>query len=239
MDFLYQYIWTPVAVFFVGYILFRIMGKKAVAEMNSFDLLVILVLGTAISEPVVTKKLGLASYYSAAIASVYIIFSYLALNNKLKGLLHSSPTILIDKGNIQEDGLKKTKLTVDELLAEVRLKGYTKISDVELAVMEEVGRVSIVPKAEARPVQPSDIQLTPTPASIPVPLIIDGKIIDPNLNYLKKDKDWLFQQLKMYGIDKNNIDQVTLATYNEQSAQLEMDREGPPAERQGLTSQRS
>src|SRR5699024_11726704 len=75
MGFLFQYIWTPIAVFVVGYLLLRIMGKKAVAEMSSFDLLVTIVLGTTITEPIVTKRLGVASYFAIAIAVVYLLFS--------------------------------------------------------------------------------------------------------------------------------------------------------------------
>jgi uncharacterized membrane protein YcaP (DUF421 family) len=223
LEFVFNYVWTPIAVFLVGYILLRIMGKKAVAQMSSFDLLVVLVLGTVISEPVVTKRLGIASYYAVAVAGVYIFFSYLALNNRLKGTLHSKPTVLIQNGKIDEKGLHKVKLTVEELLAELRLKGYTKATDVEMAVMEEIGIVSVIPKADIRPLQPSDLQIVPQPTSMPIPLIIDGEIVEPNLKYLKKDKDWLFQQVKMFNINEGNFGKVTLATFNQQKGSIDVD----------------
>jgi uncharacterized membrane protein YcaP (DUF421 family) len=215
MQLLYNYILTPIAVFIVGYILLRLLGKKAVGEMSSFDLLVVLVLGTAISEPIVTKNLGIASFYSVVLVATYIVFAKLSLNNRLKRWLHSKPTILIKDGEIDKKGLEKVHLTVDEILAELRLKGYTKTTDVELAVMEEMGKVSILPKADARPLQPSDLQITPQPTTIPVPLIIDGDIIHANLNYLGKDMDWLKQQIKTFGVVDEELDPIVLATYNE------------------------
>jgi uncharacterized membrane protein YcaP (DUF421 family) len=185
--------------------------------------LVVLVLGTVISEPLVTKRLGIASYYSVAIVGVYILFTYLALKNRFKGMLHSKPTVLGRNGKIDEKGLHKVKLTVEELLAELRLKGFIKVTDVEMAIMEEIGEISVIPKANARPLQPSDLQIIPQRMTMPIPLIIDGEIIAPNLKYLKKDKEWLVQQVKMLNINEENFGKVTLATFNQQSGSVDVD----------------
>lgn len=211
MNVLYQYIWTPIAVFFVGYVLLRIMGKRAVNEMSSFDLLVTIVIGTSISEPVVTKKLGIASYYSIAIAVIYIIFSLLTLTKPFKKLLTASPTVLVRGGDIDEQGLRKAKMTVQQLLSQLRVHGYGKTQDVELATMEETGQISVLAKATARPIQPSDLQIQPKPNFIPIPLIIDGEVIDHNLIYLKKDEQWLEAQLMSY----DDWSRITLATYGQ------------------------
>lgn len=207
----YQYIWTPIAVFFVGYVLLRIMGKRAVNEMSSFDLLITIVVGTAISEPIVTKRLDIASYYSVAIAMVYIIFSRLTLTKPLKKLFTSSPTVLIRGGDIDEQALRKSKMSVQELLGQLRVSGYSKVQDVELATMEETGQISVLPKSTARPIQPSDLQLQVKPAFIPIPLIIDGEVIEHNLIYLNKDKKWLEYQLLNY----DDFSNITLATYEQ------------------------
>lgn len=75
--------------------------------MTSFNLLVTLILGTTITEPIVTKKLGKASYFAIAIAFVYIIFSFLSLNNNFKRLITTSSTVLVRNGDIDEKELKK------------------------------------------------------------------------------------------------------------------------------------
>lgn len=226
LELAYQYILTPIAVFVVGYILLRILGKKAVAEMTSFDFLVILLLGNTISEPLMSGKLGIASYYSIALTVIYILFSYISLHNRFKGMLHNKPTILINKGKIDKKNLLKTKMTVEELLAELRTHGYTKVTDVEMATLEEIGKVSVIPNATARAVQTSDLQITPKPTVIPIPLISDGEIIHPNLKYLKKDEDWLIQQMKMHSIGKQQFSKVTLATIDPTNGSIEVDVTG-------------
>lgn len=230
--FLYLYIVTPIVVFLVGYILLRFMGKKAVSEMTGFELLAVLILGTAISEPVVTKQLGIASYYAATIAFLYIGFSYLRLNNRLNEVMDPKPTVLIRGGDIQEKGLKKARMTTKELIAELRKNGYAKTSDVEMATLEKIGNVTVIPKSDARPIQASDLQFLPSPAFIPIPLIMDGKINDHNVTYLQKDRDWLYQQLQAYNLSKDDIQHITLAVYNQQGA-VEVDTKNRDGHQKG------
>lgn len=212
MSYFFHFVWTPFSVFVVGYVLLRIMGKRAVSEMSSFDLLVTIVLGTTITEPIVTKRLGVASFYSVAICCIYICFSTLTLRNKLKKKLTADPTVLVEKGDINEKGLRKTRLTINELLGELRVNGISKVQDVELALMEETGKISVIPTSTARPLQPSDLNLIPPPAYVPVPLIIDGCILDQNLGYINKNRDWLFKQIPCQ--NPSECESVTLATYD-------------------------
>jgi uncharacterized membrane protein YcaP (DUF421 family) len=224
LEFTYQYLVTPIIVFLVGYLLLRFMGKKAVSEMSSFDLLAIIVLGTAISEPIVSQKLGIASWYSAAIAFIYLMTSYLALKTPFKSWITFSPTVLIKGGDIDEKGLHKAKLSVNALLGELRTKGQTRVQDIELAMMEETGQISVVPKAEVRPLQPSDLNIAVKPAFIPIPLIIDGVVIEHNVKYLNKSMEWVELQLSAHNV--TDIKQVTLAAYNQQGT-LDIDNNNP------------
>lgn len=216
MQILFQYVWTPIAVFLVGYFLLRWMGKKAVAEMNSFDLLVTLILATTIAEPIATKRLGVASYYALALAIVYILFSNITLKNRFKKILTSKPTVLVKEGNINKKGLRKVRMTVNELLAELRVKGYSDVKDVSLAMLEEVGKISVIPKAELRSVEPRDVQIEVKPTYIPIALIVDGEIIDQNLESIHRDRHWLLEQLAVYKIHPDQVQNVTLATFNQQ-----------------------
>lgn len=226
MDLLLNYVLTPIAVFLIGYILLRIMGKKAVSQMSSFDLLVVLVLGIIISEPIVTKRLGIASYYAIAITVVYFAFSLLAIKGKFKTILTGSPTVLIRNGDIDEKGLRKVRISVDELLGELRQKGYANASDLALVVLEETGSLSAIPMADKRPLQPSDINKSPSPTFIPIPLIIDGEVIEHNVKYIQKGSDWLNSQLQAYNLSMDKIDSVTLATLN-QKGFLDVDTANP------------
>jgi uncharacterized membrane protein YcaP (DUF421 family) len=94
-DTVYNFVVTPIIIFLVTYIFLRFAGKKAVSEMNSFDLLFVLVLGTIVSEPLVTKEMPQALSYGLAITLFYLLFSMATLNNKLRWFLIASPTVLI------------------------------------------------------------------------------------------------------------------------------------------------
>lgn len=222
MSLLFQYVWAPIAVFIVGYILLRIMGKKAVAEMSSFDLLVTIVLGTTITEPIVTKRLGVASYFAIVITIVYLVFSFLSLSNKFKRIITSSPTVLLRNGDIDERGLRKVRLNIDEFIGTLRVKGYENLKDLALVTMEETGQISAIPKADKRPIQPGDLNMSPSPTYIPIPIIIDGELIKHNLKYIQKDINWLTSQLQANNLSLENIKKVTLATFN-QKGYLDVD----------------
>jgi uncharacterized membrane protein YcaP (DUF421 family) len=216
----------PFIIFLVTYIFLRIGGKKAVSEMNSFDLLFIVVLSTIVTEPLVDKNTVKALSYGGVFLTIYILFSFATLNNKLRWFLIAKPTVLIRNGDIDEKGLRKSRITTGELISTLRQKGYVNTADVELAVLEDMGKVSVIPKSYARPLQPSDIQLHPSPTFIPIPLIMNGQIIYHNLKYLNKDEDWLDMQLKTHQLNIENISDVTLATYTQQGT-LSIDTDNP------------
>lgn len=214
MGVFFDYIIKPIIVFVLAYLLMRIMGKKAAREMDGIDLIIVMVMGTAISQPIVSNKLGTATLHSVAIVILYVIFSKMELNNKLKRWLVPKETILIDQGKILKKGLRKERLEIEQLLAQMRVNGYSDIKDIFRATMERTGEISFIPNEDVRPLQPKDLNIQPTPSYIPIPLIIDGEIQTNNLNYVGKDKPWLETQLKTYNIEISNLNNVILATYN-------------------------
>ncbi|WP_171016962.1 DUF421 domain-containing protein [Pseudalkalibacillus caeni] len=175
----------------------------------------------------------MASYYSVVIVVVYLILSKLTLVKGLKPLITDSPTVLVRGGDIDEEGLRKVHLSLEQLLGILRHKGYTNVSDLEIVVMEENGSISAIPKSDKRPLQPSDLYMSPSPAFIPIPLIMDGHIVHHNLKYLEKDEVWLYDQMKSYSLDRDQLHQVTLGTFN-QKGFLEIDTNNPSDHRQGM-----
>lgn len=210
-----QYVVMPLFIFVFSYLLFRIAGKKAVAEMNSFDLLFVVVVSTIVSQPISSFRIWETILYAGVFFLVYLLFSFLSLDNRLRHYLVEKPTVLIKNGDIQEKGLRKEQMTTASLLGKIRQKGYANAQDVELAVMEDTGKISVIPKAKARALQPQDIQLEPTPTFIPIPLIMNGEVLQKNLKYLNKDFSWLQEKLQAHNVSFNDISDVTLATYNQ------------------------
>ncbi|MEH7179530.1 DUF421 domain-containing protein [Neobacillus vireti] len=196
-------------VFVVGYLFIRFTGKKAVAQMHTFDIIYILILTNIISTPVEDNNMGKALIYAGITVILYKVFIRLSLHNKLRWIIYESPTVLIQNGHIDRKGLKKVRMPMNDLLSHLRVKGYTDIQSISIAVMEETGNISVIPKSEYRPVQPNDLNLQVKKEFIPIPLIMDGQIIYHNLKYLQLDRGWLMNELKNKG---ERVENITLAT---------------------------
>ena len=110
-----------------------------------------------------------------------------------------TPTVLIENGNLSREGLKKVKFDVNDLLEECRNNGYFDLSEVEYAVMESNGRISILPKIDYKPVTMKDMNLKGNEQSLCANVIIDGKLMTDILRSMDKKEDWLLKQLKIKG----------------------------------------
>lgn len=167
--------------------------------MHTFDLLYIFVLTNIISTPVEDEHVGKAIIYAGCTVILYKIFIRLALHNKLRWILYESPTVLIHNGDIDRKGLKKVRMPINELLSHLRVQGYVDTQNIAIAIMEETGNISVIPKADYRPVQPNDLNLSVKKEFLPIPLIMDGQIVYHNLKYLQLDREWLESELAKAG----------------------------------------
>jgi uncharacterized membrane protein YcaP (DUF421 family) len=205
-------IYHGIIIFISGYVLLRVTGKKAVSEMNTFDLLYIFVLTNIISSPVEEESVGKALIYAVIIVILYKIFIRLSLHNKLRWILYESPTVLIRNGDINRKGLKKVRMPMNELLSHLRVKGYPDTQHIAMATMEETGSISVIPQSEYRPIQPNDLNLKVKKEYLPIPLIMDGQIIYYNLKYLQLEQSWLMNEVEKMG---KSIENIMLATFLE------------------------
>jgi len=196
-------------VFVAGFLFLKITGKKAVSQMHTFDLLYIFVLTNIISTPLEVNHIGKALGFAVIIVLLYKLFVRLSLHNKFRWILYESPTVLIRNGDIDRKGLKKVRMPMNELLSQLRVKGFTDTQNIAIAILEETGNLSVIPKSAYRPVQPNDLNLNVKREYLPIPLIMDGQILNYNLRYLKLDQDWLMNEVEKMG---ETIKKITLAT---------------------------
>ena len=196
-------------VFAAGFLFLKITGKKAVSQMHSFDLLYIFVLTNIISTPLEVNHIGKALGFAVMIVLLYKLFVRLSLHNKFRWILYESPTVLIRNGDIDRKGLKKVRMPMNELLSQLRVKGFTDTQNIAIAIMEETGDLSVIPMSAYRPVQPNDLNLNVKREYLPIPLVMDGQILYHNLRYLKLDQDWLMNEVEKMG---ETIKKITLAT---------------------------
>ncbi len=129
---------------------------------------------------------------------------------RARAIICGTPTILIEKGKILTSQLQKERYNINDLLEELRVKGYPNIADVEYAILETNGSLSVIPKSCKKPVTPQDLNLTPQYEGLPLPIIIDGRIMHQNMQKAGIDMEWLNEQLKMWKIQ--NVKEVLFAS---------------------------
>lgn len=183
----------------------RIMGKGEIAEMNCFDLVITLLLAEVAAIPMEDNNIPMIYGVSAVFGLTFLqtTMSYFSQkNNRFRYTVSGSPTILINNGHIEYDNLKKERITIDELLQQLRVNGYFNISDVQFAVLESDGGLSILPFSKYEDIPTKNYKHLPTS------LIIDGNLIKQNLDSVNKNTEWLNNILKSHNI--KNIDDVLL-----------------------------
>ena len=186
------------------FILTRIMGKKQMAQLNFFDYVVGISIGSIASEYAVVRSIHLVEGLTALMVFTLfsLVLSYVSMKSyKGRKLLDGTPVILIENGKIIEDGLKRTKMNINDLLEECRQKNIFDIAEIEFAILETSGRLSILPKTQNRPLTPKDMKISTAYEGLCANIVIDGNIIAENLTAIHLDEDWLRAELANKGTD--------------------------------------
>lgn len=218
-----HYFLYPLGLFIVGIILFRVLGKKALAEMTGLEIFTLLSVNEILTGPFMTQSYAKAFYFSILFTVIYLVCTWLRRKKQFHNWFVHSPTVLIRNGDIIEEGLRQTRLSVSELLAMIRSKGFVSPADVEMATLEEIGQISVIPKTDSRPIEIGDLSLSVTPTFVSIPVIMEGVVLNHNLKFLKRDENWLKKELKKTGYNEQAISSITLATLK-QDGTLEIDQ---------------
>ena len=193
----------------------KMIGKKQISELSLFDYVIGISIGNFAAE--VTTNLDNNYIHGTVAVIVFGLVAYLISILTMKSIVlrryfMGIPTVIIDKGILLEDSLKKIKYDINDLLEQCREQGYFDISKIEYAIMEADGKVSILPKSEHAPVTLKDLNIKKHDAVICANIVIDGKIMHKNLKNMNKDEKWLIKQLK----DKNKkVEELLLVTLDE------------------------
>ena len=153
--------------------------------------------------------IAIAVYGAAAI----LLSKITSLFPKSRKYINGTPTILMNNGKLYRENLKKAKLDLSEFMVMCRQQGYFNLSDIQTAVFEFNGKLSILPVSKKRPANPEDLNLSPAPEFIHTEVIMDGRILDENLKRMGLDDKWLQKQLNAQGYKK--AEEVFLALCDE------------------------
>lgn len=188
----------------------RIMGKGEIAEMNCFDLVITLLIAEVASTPMENNDIPMIYGIASLTGLVFMqtLISLLGIKARfISRVVSGKPSILINKGNIDYRALKKEKITIDELLEQLRVQGYFNIKHVQYALLETDGNLSVVPATTYNATPSREYN------HLPISLIQDGKIIKNNLKLINEDETWLLNILKSHHID--NIKDVLICILDE------------------------
>ena len=176
----------------------RLMGKKQIGELQPTELVVALVIADLSAVPMENLNVPIL-YGIIPVLTLFIIgefFSFIALkSDKARGIIYGKPSILIEHGKILEGEMRKQRCNINDLLEQLRIGGYPTLEDVEYAILETTGVLSIIPKSNKRPVSTEDLNLKVQQAELPITVIIDGRIHTYNLQLRNLDEKWLDKQL--------------------------------------------
>lgn len=181
-----------------------ILGKKLVSQLNFFDFITGITIGSIAgvmsTDEAISFTHGLISIIIWGI--VPVIASKIALMSiPARRILDGVPTIVIQNGKILEENLKKEKYHVNDLLEELRLKGVFDLSNIENAILETDGNISVQLKSQDQPLTPSNLNIPTTYKGLSANLIIDGKILKEHLRMVNRDENWLRNELKNKNIE--------------------------------------
>ncbi|NLV92524.1 MAG: DUF421 domain-containing protein [Firmicutes bacterium] len=186
------------------YIMFivRFMGKRQVGEMQPFELVVAILIADLAAVPMESPEMPLIHGLIpvAILAIMEMTISYLSLHREgFRRLVTGSPSIIIINGKICEAELRKMRYNLNDLLEQLRIKGFHNIEDVEFAILETSGQLSVIPKSQKRPVTPEDLQIPTEYEGLSHPLILDGVVHKGNLIRTNLTEEWLQEQLSQQG----------------------------------------
>jgi len=192
------YVARCILVLLFSWFCVRVIGKKSLAQMTSYDFTAIMILANVAAEPLVYKVTSKAFLGSVTIAFFVVAIGWMSLHKTFYNF-DSKPDILIVNGKIDRDALKRNRMNLPFLLSLLRLQGYAKVSDVEFAIIEPDGNLSVIPASQNRPVTPGDLKIDTSYEGISLPLIMDGEIQYNNLKYARLDTAWLNREIGRSG----------------------------------------
>lgn len=192
-----------VAMYLILLFFARLMGQRELGTMSSFDVIVAITIGNIAAAPMFNSEDSVIrpALAIATLALLHVATSLVSRRwENWRRLIAGDPIVLVQEGKLLEQNLAAARMSVDELLQELRLKGVAHLADVQHAVLEPKGAVSIVREPDRQPLTWRQLRSGPAGTGLPQLIIVDGRIIGENLAKVGKDETWLRRALAERGI---------------------------------------
>lgn len=190
-----------IIIYIIVLIVMRLMGKREIGQMQPFELAISIMIADLASIPMTDIGIPISNGIIPIMGLLVMHLVISILNMKsgtLRGLICGKPTILIYRGKIDEEKLRAERLTLNELEEKLRSNNVMNLGDVEYAILETSGDISVIQKPNKRTTTPEDFNIMPEYEGISYDLVIDGKVMQDNLNKLDKSYEWLKTQTEKF-----------------------------------------
>lgn len=202
-----------IILYLIVLIVMRLMGKREIGQLQPFELAISIMIADLASIPM--TEIGIPIFNGITpilgLLVMHLIISVVNLKSlKAREIICGKPNILIYRGKINEKALKKERFTINELQERLRGNNVVNLGDVEYAILETSGEVTVIQKPEKRNTIPEDFNIVPDYEGISYDLVVDGKIMDENLKKLGKNYQWLKKQVEKFNIRPEEALVVTI-----------------------------
>ena len=210
-----DYVYRTTLVYFLVLLVIRAMGKREIGQLSPFDFVVAIIIAELAALPMELTDIPL--WHSILplliLAALQISLSYATLfSRKLRGIICGHPQIIIKNGALLRKEMRKARYNLDDLVAQMREKGIVDLSDIEFAVLETSGKLSVILKSQHRPVTPADLGISTAYEGLPTVLVMDGDIMKDNLAQIDLDETWLQKVLSEQRLTSKKVLLATLST---------------------------
>lgn len=202
-----------IILYVIVLVVMRLMGKREIGQLQPFELAIAIMIADLASVPMSEVGIpiinGIIPIFSLLV--MHLIISFINLKSiKMRQLICGKPSILIYRGKINEKVLIKERFTINELQERLRANNINNLADVEYAILETSGQVSIIQKPNKRTTIPEDFNIMPEYEGISYDLVVDGKIMNDNLKILNKTYEWLKKEVNKFNIEPEEALLVTV-----------------------------
>jgi len=192
---LYESLFGIIALF----ILTKVLGKTQISQLTPFDFIAAVVIGELVGNALFDKKAGILDIGYVILIWGVLLFTIEKIAQKFKGsrfILEGKPALVIHRGELIYEEMRKNKIDINELQQLLRMKDIFAIQEVEYAVLETNGEISVVKKSEYQTPTKKDLNVAPSEPQIAMTVIMDGEMIKDNMAEVNITEEWLLEELK-------------------------------------------
>ena len=202
-----------VVLYIIVLIVMRLMGKREIGQLQPFELAISIMIADLATIPMAEIGIPITNGIVPILGLLLMHLTISIINMKsmkAREIICGRPTILIYRGKIDEKALKQERFTINELEERLRGNSVNNLGDVEYAILETSGQVSVILKPEKRNTIPEDFQIKPEYEGISYDLVVDGKVMYENLRIIGKNYNWLNKQVEKFDMKPEEALVVTL-----------------------------